>query len=928
MAFLGTRASGQAIRNYTIEISCKPRYYNSSYTILDFKWKKRTPSASSQNVYRKTKTAITWGSVYRSIGASDSTFSDTILIGSQYEYSLEKNSGPYAFTYPVYGFITSGHKVPAVTNRGKIMLIIDSTHKTYLDSSIRTLRNDLIGDGWQPLVKYFSPSTTVTQIKAYILKTYKADPTNVKSLLLIGDLAVPYSGDFYEYGPEYPPDGHTSVNSPGASHEGAWPADCYYGDVLTDSLWTDNTVVNDSGSRVANKNAIGDGKFDNSIIPYLITLQVGRLDLSNMSNFSLSERDLLKQYLKRNHDYRHKVFSVKERCLLDDVFGTALVPEGFANNAYRNMAPLINDSCVKARDYLKTLDTADYMWSFGFGYGGYNYNSAIGYTTDIANSSQEIKSVFNGFFGSYFIDWDNANNFLRAPLAAKGYALNTFAVGRPNWFFHHMGMGDPIGFSAMMTQNNFDNVASSLLYPSFGYSYWNIHPALMGDPTVRMQMVEPAKNLIVNQDSCSHRFKLKWTASGDTAVHNYYIFRAKDIDSTFSLLGSTTNLSYIDANPLTGNNVYMVRDLKLQISGSGTYYNLGQGIFANVNTNNYFKPTVNAGRDSVLCGNQPIKIGIHYNNLNTVYAWTPSVNYKDTATILAKYTSNYVLSATDTISKCLVKDTMHLTVIGPVAETITQSLQNACKDSTSFSSTSHNGNGFNYQWIFPSGNPNTVSGHAYINPGMVTYSATGSFMNTLTITDTTNGCFHVDSSQVIVSCLQALPIHEFLFSCESNVKDLYQIHFQTFTSNEVKYYLIEGLNKSSDWELISKLSGDEIHNLEIDIEKHRFSEVRLRSKAFNNIFNELDNCYAPSQNVQYSIYPNPALTELNVDFSGNRLANLDFSIFNAFGQKIQLPIMHQNSQIIQFDLSNLAMGNYILLIQNNSTIYTYKFVKQ
>ena len=353
------------------------------------------------------------------------------------------------------------------------MLIIDSTHKTYLDSSIRTLRNDLIGDGWQPLVKYFSPSTTVSQIKAQILSTYKADSTNVKSLLLIGDLAVPYAGDFSQYGPEYPPDGHTSANSPGASHEGAWPADCYYGDVLTDSLWTDNIVVNDSGSRIANKNAIGDGKFDNSIIPYLITLQVGRLDLSDMGNFSLSERDLLKQYLKRNHDYRHKVFSVKERCLLDDIFGTALVPEDFANNAYRNMAPLINDSCVKARDYLKTLDTADYMWSFGFGYGGYNYNSAIGYTTDIASSSQNIKSVFNGFFGSYFIDWDNANNFLRAPLAAKGYALNTFAVGRPSWFFHHMGMGDPIGFSTMMSQNNFDNVAYSLLYPSFGYSYWN-----------------------------------------------------------------------------------------------------------------------------------------------------------------------------------------------------------------------------------------------------------------------------------------------------------------------------------------------------------------------------------------------------------------------------------------------------------------------
>jgi hypothetical protein len=646
-----------------------------------------------------------------------------------------------------------------------------------------------------------------------------------------------------------------------------------------------------------------------------------------MSNFSLSERDLLKQYLKRNHDYRHKVFSVKERCLLDDIFGTALVPEDFANNAYRNMAPLINDSCTKATDYLKTLDTADYMWSFGYGYGGYNYNSAIGYTTDIANSAQNIKSVFNGFFGSYFVDWDNSNNFLRAPLAANGYALNSFAVGRPNWFFHHMAMGDPIGFSTMMTQNNFDNVAYSLLYPSFGYSYWNIHTALMGDPTIRMQMVEPAKNLFVIQDSCSHRFKLNWSASSDTSVHNYYIFRAKDIDSGFSLLGTSTNLNYVDANPLAGNNVYMVRDLKLQVSGSGTYYNLGQGIFANINSNNYFKPIVNAGRDSIICGNQPIRIGKHNSNLNTVYTWTPAVNYKDTATILAKYTTNYILSAIDTISKCLVKDTMHLTVIGPVAETITQSLQNACKDSTYFSSTNHNGNGFNYQWIFPSGNPGSVSGNAYNTPGMVKYSSTGTFMNTLTIIDTANGCIHIDSSEVIVSCLQALPINEYLFSCESSVNDLYQIHFQTFNSNEVIYYLIEGLNKSNNWELISKLSGDKIQNLEISIEKNQYSEVRLRSKTFSNKIQELDNCYSPLKQTDYVVYPNPAQTELNIELISNRFSNADFSIFNAFGQRIEAPIMHQNSQAIQFDLSGLTMGNYILVIQNNSIVYTYKFVK-
>ncbi len=917
----------QAIRNYTIEISCKSKYYNSSNSILDFKWRNRTPTASSQIVYRKSKNTLSWGSAFRNLSNTDTSFSDTIPTGLQYEYMVEKTDGPYSFSYPVYGYITAGHQVPAISARGKILLIIDSTHRAFLDTSLRVLRNDLIGDGWIPVVKYFSPSTTVSQIKSYILSTYKSDPTNVKSLLLIGDLAVPYAGDFHE-NRTYPPDGHTSVNTPGASHEGAWPADCYYGDVLTDSLWTDSIVSNSSGSRSANNNAIGDGKFDNTLIPYLITLQVGRLDLSDMSSFSLSERELLKQYLKRDHDYRNRVYSVKERCLLDDVFGTALVPEDFANNAYRNMAPLINDTCTKAKDYLKTLDTADYMWSFGYGYGGYNYNSAIGYTADIASASQNIKSVFSGFFGSYFIDWDNSNNFLRAPLASKGYVLNTFAVGRPHWFFHHMGMGDPIGFSTMMSQNNFDTSNASLLYPSLGYSYWNIHPALMGDPTIRMQMVDPAKNFAVNQDGCSHNFKLKWQASIDTAVHTYFIYRSKDIDSSFSLLSSTSQLTFIDSFPLNGNNVYMIRDMKLQLSGSGTYYNLGQGVFASINTNNYFKPNIYAGRDSTFCKNQSIKLGRTNSNSNTIYNWSPNTSTKDTTTFIPKTSANYILTATDTMSICIVKDTVQLTLQGPVSETITQSMQNSCKDSTNFSSTLRNGNGFNYAWVFPSGNPASVSGTGYSNPGLVNYLSTGSFINTLIITDTINGCKHIDSSLINVSCLQALPVDNFLFSCDFTKNDLYRISFYTYEIQDYEYYIIEGLTKDNKWNSIVKLDGQKLQSFETSIDNHVYIGVKLSGRLLKGIDQQLDYCEGSESWDAYNIYPNPAQTELNLDIFSNKNKSNVYRIYNSMGQEITVPIKIMGSNTIRFDIDEIVSGNYILVIYSGDTIKTYKFIKE
>src|SRR5690606_7224662 len=92
--------------------------------------------------------------------------------------------------------------------------------------------------------------------------------------------------------------------------------------------------------------------------------------------------------------------------------------EHFAGNAYRNMAPLISDTVCFNLNYLSTLNSSSYQWSFGFGAGSYTNASGVATTAQLANPAQEVRSVFTGLFGSYFGDWDNSNNFLRAPLAA------------------------------------------------------------------------------------------------------------------------------------------------------------------------------------------------------------------------------------------------------------------------------------------------------------------------------------------------------------------------------------------------------------------------------------------------------------------------------------------------------------------------------
>ncbi|MCC6818046.1 MAG: hypothetical protein IT245_04035, partial [Bacteroidia bacterium] len=663
-------AFSQAVRAYCIEVSCTVRTLNSTQSILDFSWPSRSPGSSSQYVYKKSKDAYQW-SVFKTLGTNDSTFSDTIERGKAFEYMIEKNSGPD--NWPVYGYIYSGHRFEVVNDRGIALLIVDSTHKTFLENSLRTYRNDLIGDGWTTILKWVSPSTSVTDIKSYIYGQYNSNPSKVKSVVLIGNIAVPYSGNFYEYG-IYPPDGHTTSSGP--SHEGAWSTDLFYGDMLN-LTWPDTLVNNTLGARPANRNVPNDGKYDVTELLNILQLQVGRIDLSEMTEFKYDvpdsnqiERELLKRYFQKNHDFRHKNVTIQERCLYANSFSDIITNgppnEHWPSVSYRNMAPLIaNNVTSKTTNYLSTLNSNSYLWSFAFGAGQYNQNNAVGYTVNLASSSQQIRSVFAGFLSSYNVDFDTANNFLRATLAAKGNVLNSFWCGRPSWYFHHMGLGETIGYSAMRTQSNYDSVLSAFygfaypLYPTFAYSPFQIHSSLQGDPTVRMQPVETITNFSVKQDSCNFRFKLSWTAPADTAVHNYQVYRSKHIDSTFTLISTTSSTSYIDNTPLSGDNIYMVRGIKLQVNGSGSYFNLSQGVFDTANTNEFSIPIANAGVDTSFCQNQYLRIGsTTNNNSNTIYTWIPAANSSDTITIIANTSGNRIVNVTDTISGCIQIDTM------------------------------------------------------------------------------------------------------------------------------------------------------------------------------------------------------------------------------------------------------------------------------
>ncbi|HRY31556.1 MAG TPA: PKD domain-containing protein [Bacteroidales bacterium] len=553
-------AGAQTCRDVSVELSATVQANPPRITL---NWVNNA-GATQYQVFRKLKHEQYWTGPLASLAGNINQYTDqTVSAGIAYEYRLIRS----ASNYTGYGYILSGIAVPPVENRGKLILLVDNTCVSFCAAGLSRLEEDLAGDGWTVIRHNVSRTAAAGSIKTLILNTYNLDPANTKAVFLFGHVPVPYSGNIN-------PDGHSD-------HQGAWPADVYYADV--DGVWTDVTINNTSASSSRNHNIPGDGKFDQSILPSNTDLMTGRVDLANMPAFSSSEQQLLNNYLDKNHQYRHKAFTPVVRAVIDDNFGY-FSGEAFAASGWKSFGPLVSPANVSAADYFTSMTGNSYLWSYGCGGGSYTSAGGIGNTTNFAASN--LQGVFTILFGSYFGDWDSNNNFLRAPLA-QGSMLTDAWSGRPHWQFHHMGLGEPIGYSTLVSQNN-----SGLYYAGYGARF--IHIALMGDPTLRNDVLAPPTNLLAVMNT--NHTVLTWSPSPDNVL-GYYIYRKYITDQEYTritpdpvVIPFYTDSCLADSGTFT----YMVRAIALQTNASGSYYNLSQGIFDSVWHDNLFEVTAMA----------------------------------------------------------------------------------------------------------------------------------------------------------------------------------------------------------------------------------------------------------------------------------------------------------------------------------------------
>lgn len=520
------------------------------------------------DVSRKSRDDTTWGDV-TSLPASATGFTDTnIEVGTAYEYRIYKAVSPTDGYYG-YGYLYGGVQVPLMETRGKVILIADSTVTSALTLELDRLSRDLVGDGWTVLrhdvprmaVDPADSSTSVwaarlqeiSDLKAIIRDDYLSDPTAVKAVFLLGHLPVPYSGNLA-------PDYHLD-------HVGAWPADVYYADLS--GTWTDVSVSKITASSQRNRNVPGDGKLDQTLIPALVDLEIGRVDMANLPTFQQDEVELLRQYLNKDHAFRHRQTAAEARGLITDNLGlmTGEVP---AANGWRNYAPFFGAAGAVPGAWQTDLGSGTFLWAYGCGAGTYTSCSGVTSTAQVAGSDPRV--VFTMLFGSYFGDWDSPDNLLRAQLGSPTYTLTCVWASRPNWFFHHMALGETIGFSTRVTQNN------NGLYERRNNAH-AVHIALMGDPTLRMQIVAPVSGVAAAANGVGGA-DVTWNASPDTVL-GYHVYKSAVAAGPFTRVNEEliTGTSYTDAVS-SAPCVYMVRGVKLEVSGSGSYYNASTGIFA------------------------------------------------------------------------------------------------------------------------------------------------------------------------------------------------------------------------------------------------------------------------------------------------------------------------------------------------------------
>jgi len=546
---------------------------------LNLMWVSATNLLS--DIQRREAGGGTWSWLEPAFGTN---YSDKAVdIGKRYEYEVNTGyAAPSGIEEKIGQYVTAAVAGEAIESRGKLILLVDETMATPIQADLNLFITNLVGDGWQILrkdvprhINDYSLSTSyltnhyniTNHIAPFIRSNYTQFTTNIKYIVIVGHVTVPYTGTFAD-------DGHYSPGGAHGAHQGAWSADNYYGDV--DGNWTDALTITGS-SYAFNKNYPNDGRFDQDYIPAngsgekKLEIPVARIDFSRLANFSDSEAVLLGKYFKKNGDYRNgaRTFLPQAMAAEYSPFPT-IIPQQTATELVSKSAPLAQ---TQIGDVFTS--TASFLFGVQSGPGFFDrINDAFANmhtTQDFANGTTTTNCAFYYLRGSYFPDWNTENNLLRGLLGTANGGLGAVATFRAkSWRGDGLAVGLSIG-NEMRTVVN--EVAVN------GWIFSSRYIQFLGDATLRYPVLPPP--VAVTRSITNNKVALHWAApAGLTPL--YHVYRSAE-----GILGEFTRLtpepitatSYIDATPTVPSSLYMIRALQPVTTGGGTFTNISQGIF-------------------------------------------------------------------------------------------------------------------------------------------------------------------------------------------------------------------------------------------------------------------------------------------------------------------------------------------------------------
>lgn len=407
------------------------------------------------------------------ISGGANIFSDLdVDYGQITEYEIEK-----VFSYDNQLLSTISYKaiswdVDLVEKETKsILILIDYIVYDKIKEKLNNYISVINREGWNAIVKQvprvekFNPKAVLSN-REMILAINKSEK-NLKSVLILGRVAVPYSGNIA-------PDGHGDNNS--FPHKGAYPTDAFYAD-FDKRDWTDTSASNVKSAMVRQHNVVNDGKWDQSFIPNKVELAIGRVDLYDLDFFEENETELLNRYLDKNIAYRTGKLKADNRAIIYDGFDSRQA--GYAADGWNNLTALYGRDNVVEKRVKEELPKNSYEMVYANAEGAFeNIFDAI-YVEDIAKTG--YKAIHSMIFGSYNVDWDSPNNLLRGVIASEPMGLTAVWGTRPFWTYYKLGLGETFGEALVSTQNN----RSEYSYPSTIYN-GGVHIALMGDPTLKL----------------------------------------------------------------------------------------------------------------------------------------------------------------------------------------------------------------------------------------------------------------------------------------------------------------------------------------------------------------------------------------------------------------------------------------------------------